>query len=192
MIVSKCFCAAPHVFVMLPSARFLIGYCLVSRNNLQIKPVFVLGVPPTQQDFWSDSRLGRLRRSSERIQSLLTHLTPQENLIRSSLEPSRWSGHCLGLSEGEKSSPNQPDYLVVCTQHKQRRIRYISVCDIDKIWHLNIFWDFIDNDNQMIFCYDLQCVAPQACRGPLTPKVYEFLCGAQFTAVTEMNLFQQV
>ncbi len=69
------------------------------------------------------------------------------------------------------------------------------MCDIDKIWHLDIFWDFIDNDNQMIFCYDLHCVALQACRGPLTPKVYEFLhilCGAQFTAVTEINLFQQV
>ncbi len=28
------------------SARFLIGYCFVSRDNLQIKCVFVLSVPP--------------------------------------------------------------------------------------------------------------------------------------------------
>lgn len=34
-----------------------------------------------------DSRLGHFRCSSEQIQSLLTHLTPQENLIRLSLEP---------------------------------------------------------------------------------------------------------
>ncbi len=33
------------------SARFLIGYWFVSRDNLQIKRAFVLGVPPTQQDF---------------------------------------------------------------------------------------------------------------------------------------------
>ncbi len=81
------------MFVMLPSlsALFLIGYCFVSRDNLQIKRPFVLGVHPTKQDFGSyffnmlsiyDLRSGRLRRSSERIQSLLTHLTPQKNLIR--------------------------------------------------------------------------------------------------------------
>ncbi len=28
------------------SARFLIGYCFVSRDNLQIERAFVLGVPP--------------------------------------------------------------------------------------------------------------------------------------------------
>ncbi len=33
------------------SAGFLIGCCFVSRDNLQIKRAFVLGVPPKQQDF---------------------------------------------------------------------------------------------------------------------------------------------
>ncbi len=33
------------------SARFLIGYCSASRDNLQIEHAFVLGVPPTHQDF---------------------------------------------------------------------------------------------------------------------------------------------
>ncbi len=73
------------------SARCLIGYCLVSCDNLQIKRAFVLSVsPPTQQDFRCnlnmlnvyDSPSGRLWRSSEQIQSLLTHLTPQTNLIK--------------------------------------------------------------------------------------------------------------
>ncbi len=54
--------ADPNVFLLrhdcllcflLLSARFLIGYCFVSRDNLQIKRAFVLGVPPTHQDFWS-------------------------------------------------------------------------------------------------------------------------------------------
>ncbi len=45
------------------------------------------GSPPHIRIY--DSRSGRLRCSSEQIQSLLTHLTPQENLIRSSLEPPR-------------------------------------------------------------------------------------------------------
>ncbi len=40
-------------FVMLLSACFLFGYGFVSRDNLQIKCTFVLGAPPTQQDFWS-------------------------------------------------------------------------------------------------------------------------------------------
>jgi len=48
------------------------------------------GSPPTHQNFLSffnmlniyDSWSGRHRRSSEEIQSLLTHLTPKENLIK--------------------------------------------------------------------------------------------------------------
>ncbi len=92
------------------SACFLIGYCFVSHDNLQIKPAFVLRVPPTHVEYLrseilmcggnpedkhtfdlqmitgnetiSNQRSGRFRRSSKHIQSLLTHLTPQENLIR--------------------------------------------------------------------------------------------------------------
>ncbi len=49
MIVSKSFCAAPWLRLLcfrLLWALFLIGYCFVSRDNLQIKRTFVLGVPP--------------------------------------------------------------------------------------------------------------------------------------------------
>ncbi len=54
-LLSKCFCASPWLCLVcfrLLSARFLIGYCFVSRDNLQIIHAFVLGVPPTHQDFW--------------------------------------------------------------------------------------------------------------------------------------------
>ncbi len=49
-LLSKCFCALPRLCLLcfhLLSARFLIGYCLVSHDNLQIIRAFVLGVPPT-------------------------------------------------------------------------------------------------------------------------------------------------
>ncbi len=49
MIVSKSFCAVPWLCLWcfcLLSARFLIGYCFISRDNLQIIRTFVLGVPP--------------------------------------------------------------------------------------------------------------------------------------------------
>ncbi len=50
MIVSKSFSAAPWLRLLcfrLLWALFLIGYCFVSRDNLQIKRTFVLGVPHT-------------------------------------------------------------------------------------------------------------------------------------------------
>ncbi len=53
------------------SARVLIGYGLVSRDNLQIIRVFVLGAPPHTSGFLIVNN----RCSSEQIQSLLTHLT---------------------------------------------------------------------------------------------------------------------
>ncbi len=40
-------CCTMTAFVMLPSARFLIGYGFLTCDNLQI----VLGVPTTPQDF---------------------------------------------------------------------------------------------------------------------------------------------
>ncbi len=40
-----CFCYSLLCFHLL-SARFLIGYCFVSRDNMQIIHAFVLGVPP--------------------------------------------------------------------------------------------------------------------------------------------------
>ncbi len=46
-----CVCYGLLCFHLL-SACYLIGYCSVSRYNLQIKRAFVLGVRPTQQDFW--------------------------------------------------------------------------------------------------------------------------------------------
>ncbi len=41
------------MFAKLPSlsARFLIGYVFVSRDNLQIKCTFILGVPPTHVEY---------------------------------------------------------------------------------------------------------------------------------------------
>ncbi len=44
----QCFCAVPWLCLLcicLLSANFLIGYCFVSRDNLQIKCAFILGVP---------------------------------------------------------------------------------------------------------------------------------------------------
>ncbi len=83
MIVSKSFCAA---FVMLQSlsARFLIGYGFVSRDNLKYKCVCPLGSSDT-----AGFLIVNIVESSERIQSLLTHLTPQNNLRRQSLDPPR-------------------------------------------------------------------------------------------------------
>ncbi len=67
------------------------------------------------------------------------------------------------------------------------------MCDIDKKWYfLDIFWDFIDND---ILLSVLLCWYLKDYRGQLTPVFFIFfiLCvRGQFTAVIEMNLFQQV
>ncbi len=54
MSVQILLCCAIHLLCFsLMLAHFLIGYYFVSRDNLQIKRAFILGVPFTHQDFWS-------------------------------------------------------------------------------------------------------------------------------------------
>ncbi len=82
MIVSKSFCAVPYVFVTVCYASIFCQlaiwldivpfHVIICRSNVRSSSGF------TQHSRISDSRLGRLRCSSERIQSLLTHLTPQK------------------------------------------------------------------------------------------------------------------
>ncbi len=95
-LLSKCFCTAPWLCLLcflLLSARFLIGYCFVSRDNLQIKRAFVFGVPPTHQDFWSQHveylRFSIVEPPTFFRADSVTLNTPHttENLKRSSLEP---------------------------------------------------------------------------------------------------------
>ncbi len=45
----------------------------------------------------------------------------------------------------------------------------------------------------IILLYFAECVALQDCHGQLTPKVFDilYILSDQFTAVTEINIFQQ-
>ncbi len=63
---------------------------------------------------WNWGGPDRLPSKSGRVKSILTHLTPQENLAGLSLEPSdNWA--FWFWMEGKYRAQNQPNYLVVCT-----------------------------------------------------------------------------
>ncbi len=58
----------------------------------------------------------------------------------------------------------------------------LGVCDIDEKLYLDIFCDFIDNDNETM---------KKKKKTRIIFDILHILCG-QFTAVTEINIFQQV
>ncbi len=88
------------------SARFLIEYCFVSHDNLQIKHVFVLGVtpppPPIQQDFWFTIGVPQTFFRADSV-SLNTPYTSEKS-DKIIFRTTQIIGTCLGLSEGGKSA----------------------------------------------------------------------------------------
>ncbi len=108
------------------SDRFLIGYCFVSCDNLQINHTFVLCVPPHTAGFLivNIQHVEYLRFAIGAPQTFfradsVTLNTPHttEKYDQIIFRSTKIIGHYLGLSEEEKSAQNQPDYLLVCTQH---------------------------------------------------------------------------
>lgn len=57
-----------------------------------------------------------------------------------------------------------------------------GLCDVYQKKKKNhyIFWDFVKNNNQMIFCF---------CDCTLAGLAFHILCGVQFTAATKINFF---
>ncbi len=96
------------------SAHFLIGYCFVSRDNLQIKRVFVLCVHHTQQDFWSyDSRSTFFRADSLILNTPYTSGKSDKINFRTTKIIGTL---CRIIGRGE-IGPKSARFLLVCTQH---------------------------------------------------------------------------
>ncbi len=121
-----CVCYGLLCFRLL-SARFLIGYCFISRDNLQIRRAFNLGVPPTHQDLWSYIQHVECLRftigasptffwaDSVTLNTLYTTEQSEKIIFRSTkiiVTLPRIAGR------GEICPKSTPDYLV-CTQHKK-------------------------------------------------------------------------
>ncbi len=139
MIVSKCFCAAPwHVFVTVCYASVFCQiafwldivslHVIICRSIMCLSSVSRPPPPPTHHTagflivniqhveylrFAIGAPQTFFRADSVTLNTPHTTWKSDKIIFRST----KITGHYLGLSEEEKSAQNQPDYLLVCTQH---------------------------------------------------------------------------
>ncbi len=148
-----CVCYGLLCFRLLPD-RFLIGYCLVlycliiCRSNMCLSSVS----PPHTAGFLivNIQHVEYLRFAIEEPQTFfradsVTLNTPHTTWKYDKIifRSTKITGHYLGLSEGEKSAQNQPDYLLVCTQHYSVlcifsfKLNISSKLNCDSLWFVN-------------------------------------------------------